>query len=196
MSKQPFLAWNEITERIEKSLPAVEIADIYEREVKVLGVDIKELIKCLRVIGASSTFKGEVTTQKISIGGMRSGYTLKFRKMTGLPPVLILKGMRMAHPKYKLRREITWELPAKYTGLETVKKIKGVIKGVNKKNRRAFTYDHGVLSFHIDIDRAIDRMPVVEIEATSDQAIKHAIEILDLHDCSFSNQTIERIWHY
>lgn len=195
MSRQPYLAWDEIIEMIEGNLPAVEIADIYEREVKVMGADIKELIKSLRSIGATSTFSGLVATQKLIINGMRSGYTFKFRKMEELPPVLILKGIRMAHPEYKLRREITWELPKKYDGEKVAKKLGGIIKGVNKKSRRAFTYEHGRSSFHIDIDEIKDKMPIVEIEGASDEAIKYAIEILDLHDCTLSGETIERIWH-
>lgn len=165
--------------RIERTLPVLRSSDVLEREVKVLGADRDWLEGQLLGLGAAMVFSGEVRTARLRVPELPPGCPLKYRVLEGYPPSLILKGRVLAHPRFKLRREIAWDLRGEATPARVAQLLGGTVQRSDVKERRSYTLE-GARAFHVDIDLYPEFGLVVEVEGSSDAAIDRAIRALEL----------------
>jgi adenylate cyclase class IV len=177
-----------ISERIERSLPVRLVNDSAEREVKVFDVELPLLRKRLAALPRVESFEGMVRTRELVLHEQPDAFTLKYRAMDGRPTTIILKGEKQPHPKYKVRREVTWELTEELSYEEVASRLDGVYLEEVAKHRESYEAEDEGGHFHLDIDQDPVLGLIVEIEGSTDEAIARAIELLGLQGKPLSSE--------
>lgn len=178
-----------LVSRLEAALPLTRVGDSLEREVKVLDVDPDALVATLQRLGAHEVFRGRVASAILTLPGVVGDGVLKYRTLGDAPPVLILKGPRLPHPRFKLQREVTWQLPAGSQLADVAAAIGASVEDQREKHRVSHTVACGGGVVRVDLDTRAGIPPLAEFEASDDAAIDAAIAAVGLGGKEHSSET-------
>lgn len=151
----------------------------HEIETKVLGIDLKKVLRKLAAVGAKKKGKTLLVVHWYRLKGIKEGedpWYLRIRSYDGKKHEVTWKGKSQLLGTARKHKEINFLVDDPEQHADLFQEI-GLEKYAHQEKRRT-SFSHKGWSF--DIDEYPDMPPFIEIEGASEKHVKEAIKLLDL----------------